>query len=212
RPASVHLPKSVTRATKRWRAAAESALGCRGESQVARGALGEIGARVDSSAVNDRHEVEVWAGGPTGHPNVGDDLAGSDHLADANDGHLHAVIEMAVERREVVAVRDDHDRRGVAVREVRLADGDDLTRGRRTDRRVHRCGDVEAVVEAAPPRTEACGDRPSEGPERKLRPGEGAESRARSLFRGELRVERFRLLEPLVEDRALVVRLVRRDE
>src|SRR5712692_975008 len=171
--------------------------------------LREVGPRVDGAAIHDRHEVQVRAGRPTGHADVRDDLARRDHLSNAHDRRTRAVVEVAVERREVVAVRDDHDRRGVAVREVGLADGHDLSRGRGADRRVHRRGDVGAVVEAAPARTEARGDRTGEGPERKLAAVERAEPRLRGLRRGELRVERLGLLELLVERGGLVRGLTR---
>src|SRR5439155_16626586 len=88
---------------------------------------GKVGARVAGLPVHDRHEVAVWSGGPAGHADVTDDRAGGDELADP-DRRPAAVVEMAVERREVVAVRDDHHDGGVAVRDVGASDGDDLAR------------------------------------------------------------------------------------
>src|SRR6185436_4551514 len=91
------------------------------------GCSGEVGARVDCLSVHDRHEVAVRTGRPAGHADVADDRAGRDELPDP-DRWPAAVVEVAVERREVVAVRDDHDDGGIAVRHVRATDGDDLTR------------------------------------------------------------------------------------
>src|SRR5207302_770075 len=80
--------------------------------------LREVGAGVDRAAVDDRHEVQVRAGRPPGQALVGDDLAGVHELPDLDDRRVDTVVEVAVERREVVAVGDDHDGRGVARREV----------------------------------------------------------------------------------------------
>ena len=96
----------------------------------------------------------VGARGPSGHADVPNDLPGRDVLTDVNDRWVQGVIHVSRQRREVETMRDDHDGRGVAVGEVWLADGDDLTSGRRADRRVHRSRDVEAVVEATPARAE----------------------------------------------------------
>src|SRR5687767_4820223 len=110
---------------------------------------------------------------------------------------------MAVQRREVAAVGDDHDDRGVAISRVRAADGDDGAGRRGDDRGVHRRRDVQAVVEAAPALTESGRDDPVHRPDVQLDAVERTEARAGGELRREVRVLRLGGLELLVEVRDL---------
>src|SRR6266568_7586841 len=99
---------------------------CDGEKMgVAAWRLREIAHWVDCAPVQDRHEVKVWTGRPPSHSDIRDDLACRDGLPHGHDRPMQ-VVEVTVERREIEAVRDDHDDRGVAVCEVRATDGHHL--------------------------------------------------------------------------------------
>src|SRR5438128_9834651 len=171
--------------------------------------LGEVLHGVLRPAVDDRHEVVVRAGRPAGHADIADDLARSDALADVHRRPAAAVGQVTGERREVRAVRDDHDDRGVARRDVRAPDrGHDAGRGR-ADGGVHRRRDVETVVEAAPGRAEVRRDGSAHRPHEEL-PVEGAEPAFAGLRRGEPLVVRLGLIELSLQVLPLPVRLTRR--
>src|SRR5215210_4946902 len=110
---------------------------------------------------------------------------------------------MPIERREVVAMRDDHDDGRVAIRDVRTTDGDDLAGRGGAQRRVLWRRDVEAVVEATPAGAETGCDRSVDRPHRQLRAVERAEAALGRELRGKVRVLTFGVLELAVEIRRL---------
>src|SRR5919198_4575999 len=107
--------------------------------------LREVRQRVHRVAVEDRHEVQVWAGRETGHADVRDHLARRNGLPGLHDRRTRAVVQMDVLGLEVRVVADDHDHRAVLL----VADVLHDARRRGAYRRVHRRRDVEAGVEVA---------------------------------------------------------------